>query len=110
MCPRVCSISGHVQINLRLAVLCVPKYTIYSKTLNVNWMDLKSKVGERITQLRKAKKLSQQKFAYIADMERTYLTHIEKGRKNISVTTLQKITTALDISVKDFFDAKEFNN
>ena len=71
-------------------------------------MDLKTKVGERITQLRKAKKLSQQQFSYEAEMERTYLSHIEKGRKNISLSTLEKVLSALDVSVNDFFDSKEF--
>lgn len=71
-------------------------------------MELKEKIGLRITELRKAKKLSQQKFAYEADIERSFLTHIEKGRKNISVGTLQKITTALDISLNDFFNTKDF--
>ena len=72
-------------------------------------MNLKEKIGERVVQLRKAKNLSQQKFAYEADMERTYLNHIEKGRKNISIETLEKILIALDISIKDFFDFKEFS-
>lgn len=72
-------------------------------------MDVKEKIGQRITQLRKAKKLSQQKFSYEADIERTFLTHIEKGRKNISVGTLERILTALEISFKDFFDSKEFS-
>lgn len=71
-------------------------------------MDLKSKIGLRIKQLRVDKKLSQQKFANRADIERTFLTHIENGRKNISVGTLQKVLDALEISSKDFFDAKEF--
>ena len=71
-------------------------------------MDLKSKIGLRIKQLRIDKNLSQQKFANRADIERTFLTHIENGRKNISVGTLQKVLDALEISSKDFFDAKEF--
>lgn len=71
-------------------------------------MELTEKIGERIIFFRKQKELSQQKFAYIADMERTYLNHIEKGRKNISIKTLNKILNALEISFKDFFDAKEF--
>jgi len=73
-------------------------------------MDLKEKIGIRITQLRKDKKLSQQKFAYEADIERSFLTHIEKGRKNISVGTLDRILTALEISIKDFFDSEIFTN
>ena len=72
-------------------------------------MTIQERIGNRITQLRKEKKLSQQKFAYEADIERSFLTHIEKGRKNISVGTLERIFNALDISFKEFFDSKEFN-
>lgn len=73
-------------------------------------MDLKAKVGQRITQLRKERNLSQEKFSYEADMERTYLTHIENGRKNISLSTLEKIINALNITVQDFFDKELFND
>lgn len=72
-------------------------------------MDFNELVGKRITTLRNKKKLSQQKFANEADIERSYLTHVEKGRKNISMNTLKKITVALEISLKDFFDSKEFS-
>lgn len=72
-------------------------------------MDFNELIGKRITTLRNQRKLSQQKFANEADIERSYLTHVEKGRKNISMNTLRKITVALNISLKDFFDAKEFS-
>ena len=71
-------------------------------------MDIKVAIGERIAKLRKAKELSQQEFSYEAEIERSYLTHVEKGRKNISIDTLMRITKALGISLKDFFDSKEF--
>ena len=72
-------------------------------------MDIKVAIGERIAQLRKAKKLSQQKFSYEAEIERSYLTHVEKGRKNISIETLIKITDALEISLKEFFSTMDFS-
>ncbi len=72
-------------------------------------MKAQEKIGKRIKELRLAKKLSQQKFAYEADVERSFLTRIEKGDKNISVGTLNRIIGALDISFKDFFDTKEFS-
>jgi transcriptional regulator with XRE-family HTH domain len=59
--------------------------------------------------LRKEKELSQQKFAYEADIERSFLTHIEKGRKNISVGTLERIFSALEVSFKEFFNTDLFN-
>ncbi|MBC7628099.1 helix-turn-helix domain-containing protein [Ferruginibacter sp.] len=73
-------------------------------------MDIKIAIGERIAELRKAKNLSQQQFAYEAEIERSYLSHLEKGRKNISVDMLMKITTALNVSVKEFFKPEVFNN
>lgn len=72
-------------------------------------MDIKVAIGERIAELRKAKKLSQQKFSYEAEIERSYLTHVEKGRKNISIDTLIKITDALGVSLKEFFNEESFS-
>lgn len=57
----------------------------------------------------KQKKLSQQRFSYEAEIERSYLTHIEKGRKNISIDTLIKITVALGVSLKEFFNDEPFS-
>ncbi len=71
-------------------------------------MDIKQKIGARIKELRKNR--SQEDIANTADMERSFMTHIENGRRNISVDTLQRVLTALDISFKDFFDSKEFSN
>jgi transcriptional regulator with XRE-family HTH domain len=73
-------------------------------------MKLQEIVGERIAHLRKEKKISQQKFSYEANIERTYLTHIEKGRKNISMSTLEKIIAALESTPKEFFNAASFSN
>jgi transcriptional regulator with XRE-family HTH domain len=63
-----------------------------------------------LTNLRKEKKISQQKFSYEANIERTYLTHIEKGRKNISLSTLEKIIKALEVSPLEFFNNGSFSN
>lgn len=73
-------------------------------------MTIQEKIGKRIFQLRKEKiKLSQEKFAYEADIERSFFTHIEKGSKNISVGTLERVLTALGISFKEFFNDEIFN-
>lgn len=71
-------------------------------------MDIKLKVGQRIRELRKKLELSQEALAYKAEVDRTYMTDVENGRRNISVEILEKIISALEISVKDFFDCKAF--
>jgi transcriptional regulator with XRE-family HTH domain len=71
-------------------------------------MNLKELIGNRIVFLRKAKGLSQQKFADDAGLERSHLTNIEKGNKNISLSTLEKILNALDVDPSEFFNSKDF--
>ncbi|HMU11081.1 MAG TPA: helix-turn-helix transcriptional regulator [Ferruginibacter sp.] len=73
-------------------------------------MDIKLKIGQRIKVLRKEIGLSQEALAYKAEVDRTYVTDVENGRRNVSVEILEKIIIALNISVKDFFDSKEFKS
>ena len=62
------------------------------------------KVGKRIKTFRNEKKLSQEKLALKADIDRTYLAGAEQGKRNISLKSLEKIVTALDCSFEEFFD------
>ena len=61
-------------------------------------------VGNRIKMLRQKMGLSQERLALKANMDRTYLTGIESGKRNATLTSIEKIIDALEISVKDFFD------
>jgi transcriptional regulator with XRE-family HTH domain len=72
-------------------------------------MDIKLLVGHRIKEIRSQKSMSQEDVANTADMERSFVTHIESGRRNISVDTLQRLLDALDVSFKDFFSSDEFS-
>jgi transcriptional regulator with XRE-family HTH domain len=71
-------------------------------------MDIKLKVGQRIKELRKELGLSQEKLAYEAEVDRTYVTDVENGRRNVSLEILERLVKALKVSFADFFDAKEF--
>ena len=71
-------------------------------------MDIKVKVGQRIKELRKIISLSQESLANKADVDRTYVTDVENGRRNVSVEILERLISALDVTVSEFFNAKEF--
>lgn len=71
-------------------------------------MDIKLKIGQRIKELRKGLELSQESLAYKAEVDRTYVTDVENGRRNVSVEILERIINALDISITEFFNTKEF--
>jgi len=67
-------------------------------------MDIKQKFGHKIKELRKAKNLSQEKLANMAEIDRTYLPTIEKGMRNVSIEVIEKLAIALEVSIKDLFD------
>jgi len=59
------------------------------------------KIGSNITITRKSNGLTTKELGYLCDIEKSNLIAIEKGRKNITVTTLLKIATALNVEVRD---------
>lgn len=73
-------------------------------------MDTKAKIGLRIKELRTEKNLTQEAVAWKAEVDRTFMNHVENGKRNVSVETLTKIIcTGLDTSFKDFFNTDLFN-
>lgn len=73
-------------------------------------MDIKTKIGLRIKELRTEKELTQEAVAFKAEVDRTFMNHVENGKRNVSVDTLTKIIcSGLGISFKDFFNQEIFN-
>lgn len=58
--------------------------------------------------LRKELELSQEGLAYKAEVDRTYVTDVENGRRNVSVEILERLISALEVSFSEFFNVKEF--
>jgi transcriptional regulator with XRE-family HTH domain len=75
-------------------------------------MDIKTKIGLRIKELRNQKNLTQEEVAWGAEIDRTFMNHVENGKRNVSVDTLTKIIcNGLETSFKIFFDdEKLFDN
>ncbi|NEW06873.1 helix-turn-helix transcriptional regulator [Paenibacillus sp. SYP-B3998] len=64
-------------------------------------------VGERIRQLRKLKKMSQEQLGELAQLQSSYIGGVERGERNVSLETLEKIIRALDLSYSQFFSFGE---
>ena len=73
-------------------------------------MTIQEKFGERVKELRRAKGLSQEKLANIAEIDRTYMTSLENGRRNVSLQNIEKVVCALGVSVPEFFAGEIFQN
>ena len=59
--------------------------------------------GERIKTLRKARGISQEKFALKIGMDRTYYASVEAGKRNISLVNIRKIADGVEISLAELF-------
>jgi transcriptional regulator with XRE-family HTH domain len=63
--------------------------------------DICARTGQAIRKIREKKGLSQEKLADIADLHRTYIGHVERGEKNLTLRSLERIAKALGVSVRD---------
>ena len=54
-------------------------------------MDIKKHLGNKIKLLRLEKSYSQEELAYKAAIDRTYISDIEKGERNVSILIIEKL-------------------
>ncbi len=67
-------------------------------------MTIQKEFGLRVQSLRREKGLSQERFALLIDMDRTYYASVEAGRRNISLLNIKKIADGFDLTVSQLFD------
>ena len=72
-------------------------------------MDVKLKIGQRIKELRETASMSQKDLAYAADLDRSYIASVENGQRNVSIVNIEKIATALGVTLTKFFKNTEFD-
>ena len=57
--------------------------------------------GDRVRQLRKARGLSQEAFADKCCLDRTYISGIERGKRNVALRNIEAIAQALAVSISE---------
>lgn len=67
-------------------------------------MDIQKLFGLKVQQLRKQKGLSQEKFALLINMDRTYLASVEAGKRNIALKNIYKIANGFGVSLSELFE------
>lgn len=64
-------------------------------------MEIKKAVGETIRDLRNKQALSQEDLANLTNLHRTYISSVERGKRNISIENLEKIAKALSTKISN---------
>ena len=66
--------------------------------------DISKILGQRIRNYRTANSLSQEKLAELSGCHPTYIGQIERGEKNATIESIEKISAALKISLSKLFE------
>jgi transcriptional regulator with XRE-family HTH domain len=65
-------------------------------------MELRKVFAKNLKQLRTAAGLSQEELAFRADIDRTYVSALERGIYNASVITIERLADALGVEPAEF--------
>jgi len=71
-------------------------------------MNIKEKFGFKVKELREQKRYSIEYLANISNVDRNYISDIEKGQRNVSIEIIEKIIIALDTDFGAFFNDNNF--
>jgi len=69
--------------------------------------DLKMIIGEKIRSIRNAKDLTLQQLSHATGLQTSYIGEVERGKRNVSLDSLEKLITALDIKPSELFEFRE---
>lgn len=64
-------------------------------------MDIRKRLGRNLRRLREEKGLSQEDFAFEAGIHRTYVSDIERGARNPTVSIVEKLAHALGTTASE---------
>ena len=60
-------------------------------------------LGLRLKKFRLEKKLSQEKLAELVELDRTYISSLERGKRNPSYLILKRLSLILEVTPNSFF-------
>ena len=62
---------------------------------------ISKKLGDNIKRIRFRRKMSQGDICRAIDMDRSYMSAIESGKKNVTIAVVEKLARALNVSVNE---------
>ncbi len=66
--------------------------------------NITERFGRRTRELRQRANLSQEEFAERCDLDRTYISGIERGKRNVALRNIEAIARALNVSISELMN------
>jgi transcriptional regulator with XRE-family HTH domain len=67
-------------------------------------MSITKRFGANVARLRKERGMTQEAFADVAGIARSYMSDIERGARNPTIVMVERIANALDVRAGDLLD------
>lgn len=68
-------------------------------------IDVLVRLGSRVRELRQARGLSQEALAERCDLDRTYISGVERGVRNVGFRNVHQIAVALEVTISELTDS-----
>ena len=65
--------------------------------------EIRLRFGKLVRKRRQKLGVSQEEFAHMCDLDRTYIGGIERGERNVSLVNIEKIARGLKVSLSELF-------
>jgi transcriptional regulator with XRE-family HTH domain len=69
--------------------------------------DVRVQFGRRVRELRKQRGISQEELGFRANLDRTYVSGIERGVRNVGLKNIAALSSALGVSLTVLFQGVE---
>lgn len=67
----------------------------------IGGVDVRQRLAQNLRRLREGKGWSQEKFAFEANIHRTYVSDIERGARNPTITVVEKLALPLGVTASE---------
>ena len=67
-------------------------------------MDVRERLAKNLRRLRQEKDLSQEQFAFEAGIHRTYVSDLERGMRNPTITVVEKLALYFEVPIGTLLD------
>ncbi len=86
------------------STLCILKVSLCLNFVSMNKTKILVVFGNNVRESRRKTGLSQEELAFKANLHRTYIGMIERAEKNITLTNVEKVARALNVSICDLIN------
>jgi transcriptional regulator with XRE-family HTH domain len=67
-----------------------------------------TKLGENVRMLREQRHISQERLALEADLDRTYISQVERGKRNVSIMNVCRLAHVLKVTPSALLEGVEW--